>query len=432
MVIDLHSRWQRACFLAAVVLVAGVLAFFSGKFFLAAQFNASSKPDSWRLAARLEPGNARYWRRLGLSRQWDVGAGDVQNAVGYLQLASRVDPHSADVWMELADAYQTSGDSIQAQRAYENAKANYPISSEVAWRYGNFLLYEGKQPEGYTEIRRALLVDPSIATTAIDQCWRSDPQIAPILERVLPAKAEYYRTAMNYFLGQNQVGPALAVWNHQHAIGVPIQMSDSIPLVDSLIAEDRIAEAQQVWRQAVEAPRWRGNSVKEGSLVWNGGFERGFANGGFDWREVDANGSSFDFDSFGPHSGSRSLRVSFDGTANLDFHNLFQEVPAESGTRYHFSAYLRTEGITTDRGVGFEIYDPRHPSQVQVVTSEMIGTNPWTEVQADVQTGTDTHLLRIVLRRTPSWKFDNKLSGTVWVDDVTLTSVSAAIQDGSK
>jgi hypothetical protein len=33
-------------------------------------------------------------------------------------------------------------------------------------------------------------------------------------------------------------------------------------------------------------------------------------------------------------------------------------------------------------------------------------------------------LLIIALRRVPSWKFDNKLRGTVWVDDVSLVPVA--------
>jgi tetratricopeptide (TPR) repeat protein len=432
MVIDLHPLWRRASLLAIVLIVAGTLVYSSGRFAIAAQLNRSSKLDLWRLAARLEPGNAEYWRRLGLSRQWDVDTGNLPEAIHDLQIASRANPRSADVWMELADAYQASGEPNRAREAFENAKANYPISSEVAWRYGNFLLYEGKQFEGYAEIRQALLTDPAIATAAIDECWRSDPHVGPMLEKVLPAKAEYYRAATNYFLEQNQLDAALAVWNRQREMGLPFRMSDSIPLVDSLIAEDRIGEARRVWREAVEGSKWPRDVEKEDSLVWNGGFEHGFANGGFDWREVDASGSSFVFDSFGVHSGSRSLRVSFDGTANLDFHNLFQEVPVESRVHYHFSAFLRIEAITTDSGIGFGIYDPRHPTQIQVVTQELIGTNPWTEVKADIESGPDTHMLRIVLQRRPSWKFDNKLSGTVWVDDVTLTPSSAPIQDGSQ
>jgi hypothetical protein len=242
----------------------------------------------------------------------------------------------------------------------------------------------------------------------------------------------YYRAAANYFLAQNQLDPALAVWNRQREKGLAFEMSDSIPLLDSLIAEDRLGEAEQVWREAVEGSGWPRDAGNKDSLVWNGGFEHGFANGGFDWRESDAGGSSFAFDSFGAHSGSRSLRVSFDGTANLDFHNLFQEVPVQPGIHYHFSAFLRSEAISTDSGIGFGIYDPRHPSEIHAATPELIGTNTWTEVKADIESGPETHLLRIVLQRRPSWKFDNKLSGTVWVDDVTLTPAPEPIQERSQ
>jgi Tetratricopeptide repeat len=430
MVINLQSAWRRTGFAAAVALIAGVLVFFSGKFLFAVQCTASSKPALWQLAAKLEPGNAEYWRHLGLAQQWDAG-GDVQDAIRYLQLAARANPRSADAWTELADAYQASGDSTRAQAAYEKARANYPISPEVAWRYGNFLLLNGKQLEGYAEIRRALLVDPSMTMSAIDQCWRSDPHVGPILERVLPDEAEYFRAAMSYFLAQKQVEAAVAVWKKERAIGLPAEISDGIPLVDELVAEDRITEARQVWQENLDAAKWLHGTATEGSLLSNGGFEQEIANGGFDWREVAVDGASFDFDSVAPHAGSRSLRAAFDGTGNVDFHHLIQDVPVEPGTHYHFSAFLRTEAITTDRGLGFEIYDPRHPSEVQAVTPEMVGTNPWTLVHADIATGSETRLLRIVLRRVPSWKFDNKLCGTVWIDDVALAPARAASRDGS-
>jgi hypothetical protein len=368
---------------------------------------------------------------VGLSRQWDLSPGRIHEAVSYLQKATHVDPLSADLWMELADVYAASGDLVRAQEAYERAQANYPISSEVAWRYGSFLLYEGKFSDGYAQIRRALLVDSSLASSAISECWQSDPNVASILDKVLPAKPEYYRSAMEFFLSHNLLDPALAVWNRQRTLGLPTTMPDVIPLVDALIDQDRMAEAHQTWHQALEVANWPQGPVKDGSLVFNGGFEHDFANGGYDWREVTVSGARFDFDSAIAHSGSRSLRIQFDGTVNLDFHNLFQYIPVESGTRYHFSAYVQTDGISTDRGIGFEIFDPRHPSRVQLVTSEIIGTNPWTLVEADLVTGPDTHFLKIALRRIPSWKFDNKLSGTVWVDDVALTPISEASQDGA-
>src|SRR5208282_3040755 len=154
--IDLTSPLPRTCFLAVVFVASGVLVFFSGKALLAAHWNASAKPDLWRKAIQLEPGNGEYWGHLGLSREWDLSPGGMREATRYLQRATQVNSRSSGLWMELADAYRTSGDPVRAQEAYENAQANYPISSEVAWRYGSFLLYEGRLSDGYKEIRRAL------------------------------------------------------------------------------------------------------------------------------------------------------------------------------------------------------------------------------------------------------------------------------------
>jgi hypothetical protein len=249
------------------------------------------------------------------------------------------------------------------------------------------------------------------------------------LDNVLPRKSGYYVDAMNFFLSQNLTEPAFAVWNRRQALNLPVKMSETVPLVDALIAEDRLADAQRTWNDALESTNWSRDEVKNRSLVMNGGFERHMANGGFDWREIAMDGVRFDFDNFLPHSGSRSLRIQFDGTRNLDFQNLFQFVPVEPRTHYHFSAYLRSQAVSTDHGVHFEMLDAKHPVELHVVTPDAIGTIPWTLQQTDFVTGPNTHLLRISLRRIPSWKFDNKLSGTVWVDDVTLMPIPGVAKD---
>ncbi len=421
MVIDLNYARTRATFLALVLLSATALSFFSGKAFLASCWNASSNPELWRRAARLEPGNAEYWRHAGLFRQWELSPEGTSEAIRDLEIATRVNPRSPELWMELADAYQSLGDPIKAQKAYQEAQTSYPASAEVAWRFGSFLLYQGKTPDGYKEIRRALLLNPSLAPSAISECWQSDPNVDSLINHVLPAEHRYFHDAIGFFLSQHLGDAALAVWNRQEPLGLPLTMADAVPLIDELIDTNHTIEASKIWKQALEDTKWPQSPVHDGSLVFNGGFEHAIANGGYDWREETVSGAHFDFDNVTAHSGSRSLQVQFDGEANLDFRHLFQYLPVEPDTRYQFSAYVRTAAISTDRGICFEISDPLHPSELQVLTSEMSGSNPWTRVQAEITTAHDTRLIKLTLRRVASWKFDNKLSGAVWVDDITLT-----------
>ena len=252
-----------------------------------------------------------------------------------------------------------------------------------------------------------------------------------MVDRLLPAKANYYQEAIDFFLSRKEASSALAVWNRAQQLGLPTELAQTTPLVNALLDQDRVSEAQETWQKALKAASWSPDSASSQALVFNGGFENGVANGGFDWREVNLSGAQFNLDETVAHSGSRSLRIDFDGSANLQFEHLFQYVVVDPATHYHFSAYLQTEGISTDRGIRFEIMDSRQPAQTRVDTTELTGTNPWTRVEADVVTGPSTHILKITLQRVPSWKFDNKLRGTVWVDDVTLAPVAARVEGRS-
>ena len=424
--IDLSRAWARALFFVTVIVCSSVFTFFAGKACVAALCNASPNPELWRKAATLEPNDAEYWAHVGLSHQWDLSGDNAIETISDLQMATQLNPRSADLWMELADAYVNAGDSTRAQEAYDRAQASYPISPDVAWRYGNFLLYEQQFPHAYEQIRRAVSVDPSLTEKALAECWQYNPDVTAMLDQVLPRKSEYYLKAIDFFLAQKLPDDALSVWNRQRQLGLPVGLDEALPLVDVLIQQDRVLEAQQTWDQAMPAVKWPPDQASDKSLVWNGGFEHKFANGGFDWRQIPVSGARFAIDRFTSHSGSHSLRIQFDGTTNLDFAHLVHYVAVNPDTHYHFSAYLRTEQISTDRGICFEVLDPWHPAQVQTVTRDVTGTNLWTAAQAEIVTGPDTHLLEIILRRMPSWKFDNKLSGTVWIDDVNLSPVPQA------
>jgi hypothetical protein len=120
------------------------------------------------------------------------------------------------------------------------------------------------------------------------------------------------------------------------------------------------------------------------------------------------------------HSGRRSLRVDFDGKTNVDFENVWQYVPVSPSTSYRFSAFFRTEDITTDSGIHFDIREVSRSGTPVRSTPNLVGSQNWAEQNLAIVTGPDTSLLQIVLRRTRSDKLGNKIRGTAWIDDVTL------------
>jgi hypothetical protein len=49
-----------------------------------------------------------------------------------------------------------------------------------------------------------------------------------------------------------------------------------------------------------------------------------------------------------------------------------------------------------------------------------VGSHAWTALDMDVTTSAQTHFLLVRLMRVGSRLFENKLSGTVWIADVSL------------
>src|SRR5271168_3085 len=137
-------------------------------------------------ATQLEPGNPLNWFLLGRYWQYNLEEPDNPRAIKAYLTSLSLDPRSANTWLDLATAYELEGDLPAARNAFLQAKRVYPLSAEVSWRYGNFLLRQGELPTAFAEIRHAVSVDPKRAAEAFSRCWRVDPDIQAILDNVLP------------------------------------------------------------------------------------------------------------------------------------------------------------------------------------------------------------------------------------------------------
>lgn len=413
--IDPKVRWLT---FVGVLLSSSALIFAAARHGIADYWAESSNPNQWLRAAEREPTNAQNWYRLGRYRRLDPENTDLPLAISYFQRAVALDPNSASYWLDLAEAYETVGDIGNAEIAFRSAKQDHPISSDVNWRYGNFLLRQNRLEESFRQIEQAVSADPKMTPLAVSVCWRRSHDIDQILSFALPQKAEVYWGAIAYFVSAGEPVVAMAVWKRLIVEKPSFPLSNAFPLLELLISSGHVDDARVVWQGACSAA---GIALeREGdSLIWDGGFEREFLNGGFAWRYRPVAGASMNLDEEVVHSGRRSLRVVFDGTANVGFGNIWQYVAVQPNTRYRFSSYIRTQEITTDKGIRFQISGDGMSNQV---TPNVVGTQPWALDDVEFSTGPETRLLEITLRREPSDKFGNKIRGTVWVDDVSLVS----------
>jgi hypothetical protein len=133
-------------------------------------------------------------------------------------------------------------------------------------------------------------------------------------------------------------------------------------------------------------------------------------------------GAVVGLDSVGAFEGSRALRITFDGSRNIEYGHVFQYVPVQANTRYRFSGHMRVQGITTDSGPKLQVCDAYNPGHLFVSTEKLVGTSGWSEQQAEFTTPADTHLLLVRAVRPVSNKLDNQIAGTVWIDSVRLNA----------
>lgn len=425
MQISLESASQRRAVLLVSLVVAALISLRAMRIWLADLRLHSDRLDVMERGAALDPGNAEAWDRVGHRRQWDLANPDPASALtDYLQAVER-NPLSAHYWMDLASAYEDTGNLPLARDSFEHARKVYPASAEVAWNYGNFLLRHEQYPEGFAQIRQAVSTDHTLLPLAISRTWRSNHDVNLLLDEVLPANADAYFQALDFFAANHQPGAGLAVWQRLLALGKPFALQRSFSFLDDLIHEDRAEDARRVWREALAAAGLPREEPRSNSLLWNGNFGRDFANGGLDWRWVALPGVAIDFDAPPPAHGPRSLRLEFGGGSNLALEEPSQFVPVEPGRSYHFRATMRTEGITTESGLRFVLTDANHPAGARLVTENFTGSHSWTNVEGDIITNAETHFLLLRLHRDPSRLFENKLSGTVWVADVSLVPAVA-------
>jgi hypothetical protein len=415
---------SRKTLLLVSFVAAAILTFHAIRIWVADYRVHSGRIDQMESGAALEPENAAAWDRLGRARETDFVNPDPAGAVGDFQKAVARVPLSAAYWMDLASAYESTGNIPLAREAFNRARAAYPASALIAWSYGNFLLRRDDNDAGFAQINHAVQADPSLAMPAVSQAWHKTQDADVLLNQVLPATQDAYFQAIDFMAASGQPAAALAIWQRLLSLGKPVELRRSIPFIEFLIESDRAEDTSRVWREALAAAGLPHSEPANQSLIWNGDFARDFLNGGLDWRWNSPFGASIGFDAPPPSSGVRSLRLDFSGGANLDLSEPLEFVPVEPSHSYHFHAALRTEGITTENGLFFSIGDPHHGAAV-LSTENLTGSHSWTPADMDYTTGPQTHFLVVQVRRSQSRMFENKLNGTVWIGDVSLTPSSA-------
>ena len=186
--------------------------------------------------------------------------------------------------------------------------------------------------------------------------------------------------------------------------------------VQLLLQEGKYDEAKKV---QLRFSTRNGRRPPLDELVFNSGFESAFLGTLLDWSLRKSGAAQARRDSEVFFEGGWAFRITFDGTTNLSYDHVAQVVVVRPG-RHRLTARVRTQDITTDQGVKLRVVDTKRRAALDVSTKAVRGTTDWATLETEFTVPRETRLLRISVSRRKSRKLDNKIAGTVWLDDVSL------------
>jgi hypothetical protein len=421
MALRLSSPAQRGALLAVASVTASILFYFSVRNAMAIHYSGLQTLEGFQRAVSLEPADARNWYLLGRYWQYNLEDPDASRAIRSYVSALSLDSNSAEMWSDLAAAYESESNFAAARDAFLHARSAYPLSAGVAWRYGNFLLRQGEIDSAFSEMRLAVRADPHRAAEAFSRALRAGSNIETAIDRVLPPVTEAYLEVVWDQTTDGHTENALKVWDRLPPFHPRISLYDSLSLVNALMTEKRVTEASRVWDQAVLFAGLADLQSPPNSVLWDGGFESSISGGGFSWLfSQGIRGVQTGIDTHEKHSGNSSLRLMFDGKSNINYSGVCHYVPVKPSTAYLFSAWVKTRALTTDQGLRFQLHSLDSQYTASANTSDVRGTAPWTRIVMSWTSANDVHELQVCLVRFPSEQDDNKIQGTVWVDDLAL------------
>lgn len=424
MILRLPNPAARFAVLVFAFALATALAFFSIRNARAVDQSELGTRAGLEAAARLEPSNSDNWYLLGRYWQYSLDEPDSARAIANFRRALSINPRSIDAWLDLGTVYETENNSTAARDAYLQARNAYPASAEVSWRYGNFLLRQGQLPAAFAEIRRAVYADPKRSAEAFSRCWRVDFSVESVLDTVIPPNRDAYLAVIRELAETDQLPSTLIVWQRLVALHPPMSPANVIFFTDFLLHKNHFDDAHRVWQDAV-----RLSDINTGdpptSVLWDGGFESNVQGGGFSWTyPALPPGVQAGLDRRQKHTGKQSLRIFFAARQNTNFDGVCSNVAVQPDTTYRFTAWARTQALTSDEGIRFRLYGFSDSQPATVADSpDFRGTQPWTRVEMPWTSGKDVHRARVCIQRSPSRGFDRRIQGTAWVDDIALVAV---------
>ena len=433
---DLGGAWGKTTIFLLAIGIPGLwLGYRTGVTAVAATMGRSADPAELLKAVTLDPSNPDLHYRLGVAYCYSLDDPQPDKGLSELRRATELDPMQPVYWSALASACESLGDAACADHATERTLRLAPMIPRYRWDAANRDLADGNSAAALAQFRKLLELDPGYAPESFRLSLRLDEDPLSVYQKLLAGQKDPRLdfAYVDYLSAHGQGQQAYPVWqasidHHPH---VPFTQAD--PYLEWLLQQGEDQMAVNAWQELEQHGIISKSSADApGNLVFNSGFEQPLLNAGFGWRVQPEPYTRVRLDEAGNYQGRSSLRVDFTVSRNGDDEPVYEIIPVQPNHAYALQAYARSANITSDSGPRLRVVDPVCPSCLDASTQGTVGTTNWHRVSANFSTGPTTRLVRVSVWRPRGLNFPSAISGTFWLDAVSLEDVTPANQEAAQ
>jgi hypothetical protein len=270
-------------------------------------------------------------------------SGAPDQSVIELERAVALRPSDYGLWSELGLLRDQTGDTTGALAAFDEAVRRAPYYSQPRWNRGNVLLRKRQYEAAFNDLSQAAQSNPELIPSLVDLAWSVSKGDVNVTEQLAQIRSDKMRIAFARFLARHgKAKEAIAQFREAGDASETIKRE----LVEQLLAKGAFKEAFDLWKV------FHGEAGKGevGPSIFDGGFEGSlsFDQGGFGWRVPrDLQATSISLDASQPQSGSKALRIEFNGNSNPGSALVSQIILVEPSRRYKINFASRSQDVVT-------------------------------------------------------------------------------------
>ncbi|MGA2982885.1 MAG: hypothetical protein ABSG32_03670 [Terriglobia bacterium] len=380
-------------------------------------------------ALRQDPDNPDLVHWLGLVYSFNPTEVNLSESVKYLRLAVHLNPRRWDSWSDLATSCDFVGDTACSDEAFERAQALNPMTPALQWAMGNHYLLTNREEKAFPYFRRLLDLDTGYLDATFRLCLRATRDPQAIYTEVVPqGKDASARFAFLGFLSSTaDYESAMRIWGKM--LSGPDRspnLSMVKPFLDSLIGHDQFQDAGTVWDDLQRTGAILPAPNREPrNLLYDGSLAGPPLNTGFAWHMNASPDLEYDFSDPSGFQGAKCLRINFAVGRNADYDLLDQVVLIKPKTRYQLTAYVRSDNLSSDSGPRLRMDELGCANCPTQTSDPTVGTTSWHPIGLEFMTQPQTQAVRVSFWRPQEQRYTGDITGTVWLDDLTLRTVEA-------